>query len=239
MDRAISRKLTALNNQFYQSFSGHFSATRQRLQPGVLRIIDNFPAADYVLDLGCGNGQLANEFNHRDFHFSYLGVDFSGGLLSVAQSHQENPRFSFLELDFTEEKWTKHLPLKTFDVVLSFAALHHIPGYESRLKICQDVHQLLRPGGCFIHSNWQFLKSDRLRKRILPWSTAGIDPADLESGDYLLDWRRGGMGQRYVHYFSEEELIKLAGDSSFQILDTFYSDGKEENLSIYQRWSPI
>lgn len=239
MDQFISRKLTALNNQFYQSFSEHFSATRQRLQPGVLRIIESLPPANDVLDLGCGNGQLANEISSRNFQFNYLGVDFSGGLLSDAQNNQESSQFSFLELDFTAEDWTDHLPLKSFDVVLCFAALHHVPGYDLRSRICRDIHYLLRPGGVFIHSNWQFLKSDRLRKRILPWSTVEIKPEELEPGDYLIDWRRGGKGQRYVHYFSEEELIKLAEESSFQILETFYSDGKEGDLSVYQRWSPI
>jgi hypothetical protein len=59
---------------------------------------------------------------------------------------------------------------------------------------------------------------------------------EVDEGDYLLDWRSGGAGLRYVHHFSEGELAALAESSGFEIVDTFYSDGKEGNLSIYQVW---
>jgi hypothetical protein len=52
----------------------------------------------------------------------------------------------------------------------------------------------------------------------------------------LLDWRSGGTGLRYVHHFSEGELITLAESSGFAVVETFYSDGKEGNLAIYQVW---
>jgi len=59
---------------------------------------------------------------------------------------------------------------------------------------------------------------------------------DVDECDYLLDWRSGGTGLRYVHYFSEEELAKMAESSGFRVVETFYSDGKEGNLAIYQVW---
>jgi len=39
-----------------------------------------------------------------------------------------------------------------------------------------------------------------------------------------------------VHHFNEPELADLAESSGFDVLDTFYSDGKEGNLAIYQTW---
>jgi hypothetical protein len=61
----------------------------------------------------------------------------------------------------------------------------------------------------------------------------------VEQGDYLLDWRRGGLGIRYVHHFSAEELARLAADSGFRIIESFDSDGKEGDLSLYQVWEPV
>jgi hypothetical protein len=88
-------------------------------------------------------------------------------------------------------------------------------------------------------SNWQFLNSVRLRSRIQPWEAVGLTRDQVDEGDYLMDWRRGGYGLRYVHHFSETELSELAHATGFKITETFYSDGEGERLSIYQTWEPL
>jgi hypothetical protein len=123
-----------------------------------------------------------------------------------------------------------------WSLITAFATLHHIPSNEIRSDILKTVHKLLSPGGRFIHSNWQFLNSARLRLRVREWSEAGLTEADVDENDYLLDWRSGGRGLRYVHHFNEGELADLAESSGFQIVQTFYSDGKEGNLAVYQVW---
>ena len=88
----------------------------------------------------------------------------------------------------------------------------------------------------FIHSNWQFLNSEKLKARIQPWATAAIQGSDVDAGDYLLDWRSGGEGVRYVHHFTESELAELAKLTGFRVQDTFYSDGESGDLGLYQIW---
>ena len=100
----------------------------------------------------------------------------------------------------------------------------------------QSVRKLLVPGGRFYHSEWKFLNSERLKKRILPWETIGLDSADVDENDYLLDWRQGGLGLRYVHHFSLAELQNLADDFGFCVGESFYSDGEGGRLSLYQVW---
>jgi (p)ppGpp synthase/HD superfamily hydrolase len=95
---------------------------------------------------------------------------------------------------------------------------------------------LLKPEGRFIHSNWQFLNSEKLKSRIQPWEAAAISSAKVDAGDYLLDWRSGGTGLRYVHHFTEEELSQLAQTSGFRIVESFYSDGGNHKLGLYQIW---
>ena len=62
---------------------------------------------------------------------------------------------------------------------------------------------------------------------------------DVDAHDYLLDWKRGGRGLRYVHHFDELELVELAKTSGFEIIETFYSDGENKRLSLYQIWRKV
>jgi SAM-dependent methyltransferase len=126
--------------------------------------------------------------------------------------------------------------LQPFDLVTAFASLHHLPGSGRRLGFIKTVHALLRPGGRFFHSEWQFLNSERLSQRVQPWQKAGFSAADVEPGDHLLDWRGGGRGLRYVHHFDQAELEALATASGFRVCETFLSDGANGRLGLYQVW---
>lgn len=126
----------------------------------------------------------------------------------------------------------------TFEIVCCFATLHHIPGRANRSRIVRAVRTLLAPGGRFFQAHWQFLNSARLRARVQPWELIGLEAADVDPGDYLLDWRSGGSGLRYVHHFDEAELAELAATSGFRIKESFPSDGQEGNLALYQVWVP-
>jgi hypothetical protein len=123
-----------------------------------------------------------------------------------------------------------------WSLITAFAVLHHIPGEELRLDILKTVHKLLAENGRFILSNWQFLNSERLKRRIKPWETAAISGSEVDAGDYLLDWRSGGDGLRYAHYFTAEELSALAQRAGFQVVDSFLSDGEGKRLGLYQIW---
>jgi SAM-dependent methyltransferase len=235
----------ALNNEFYQTFAENFSATRMRLQPGVMIILEDLPEEADILDLGCGNGELASALASRGQRGRYLGMDFSPELLKIARQKLESfPQFAFIQGNLAAPDWDvkvartaeNRISKPTFDMVTAFATLHHLPGDELRRRNLRKVHELIHPEGCFIHSNWQFLNSKRLRERIQSWSEIGLTPESVDPGDYLLDWRRGGRGLRYVHHFSESELEVLAGETGFCVLESFYSDGKGGDLSLYQVW---
>jgi tRNA (uracil-5-)-methyltransferase TRM9 len=231
----IAAQLVELNRRFYADFGENFSATRGRIQPGVRKIVDQLRGDERILDLGCGNGQLARTLAQSGFHGAYLGLDFSLPLLKDAESQPGAFPVHFQAADLT----TFHFPLSTphFTLITAFAALHHIPSVELRLNILQKAGALLAPGGKFIHSEWQFLNSPKLVARLQPWEQVNLSAAEVDAGDYLLDWRSGGSGLRYAHHFSEPELSQLAAKSGFRVDETFLSDGKERNLALYQVWS--
>lgn len=237
MHPATAARLIEFNRDFYTRFGDSFSATRHRLQPGVRRVLAELKGDESVLDLGCGNGELARELGKRGHRGPYLGLDFSLPLLREADSQPEGLSARFREVDLTKLSSNEEIAESgKWDVVTAFAVLHHIPSEELRLEILQAARSLLAEDGKFILSNWQFLNSEKLRARIQDWSRVGFSEEEVDPGDYLLDWRSGGEGLRYVHHFSEGELSTLAGAAGLKIVDHFYSDGEGGNLSLYQTW---
>lgn len=243
MDYQTIDQLVKINRQFYQSCAHSFSQTRQRVQPGVDRIIQHYISPFFfcnLLDAACGNADILPALENANFRGYYTGIDFSTRLLHENIHQPEMFTARFLERDLSETDWSSDLMRNSFDIICCFAALHHIPGKETRLKLLNSIHALLKPGGTFMFSVWQFQRSIRLKKRIQPWTLAiAINPAELDPGDYLLDWRAAGQTDanlRYVHVYTEEELAELASASQFHLVEQFSSDGKEGNLSDYQVW---
>jgi SAM-dependent methyltransferase len=238
MHRDIAARLIEINRLFYNQFGEAFSATRRRIQPGVRRVLNMLEGDESIVDLGCGNGELARELAKRGHRGPYLGVDFSVPLLRDAQVQPQVFPAKFLQADLTQLSVITEQLLNTghWQLITAFAVLHHIPSTEIRSDILRTIHDLLADDGKFILSNWQFLNSEKLKRRIKPWNTVGMNVSGLDAGDYLLDWHGGGEGLRYVHHFSEEELSALAHETGFAVSETFYSDGETGNLGLYQVW---
>ncbi len=238
MDSTTAARLIQLNKDFYTRFGDSFSATRHRIQPGVRRVLDMLKGDESILDLGCGNGEFIRELAKRGHRGAVLGADFSLPLLREAESQPEDFSAKFVEVDLTKLSVDSNQLARTdhWSLITAFAVLHHIPSTELRLDILRTVRGLLKPDGLFIHSNWQFLNSEKLKGRIKAWEDVSISPSEIEAGDYLLDWRSGGEGLRYVHHFTEVELGELASASGFRVAETFSSDGETGNLGLYQVW---
>jgi len=251
MQAEIIAKLLAINEEFYQRFGAAFAATRRRIQPGVQRILEEILRDGDWLDLGCGSGAILTHWIKSGSKGSYTGLDFSEALLTEARANLEvQPAHDGLEVnyvraDLLDLQWPGLVKRSPLTGVLAFASLHHLPGANNRLRILRQVEQMLKPGGMFIHSEWQFQHSPKLMSRVQPWSIVGLAETDVEEGDTLLDWRHtsgdqaGERGLRYVHLFQRGELADLARESGFTITHEFESDGKGGNLALYQVWKKI
>ena len=164
MKPEITQYLIELNHKFYTDFGESFSATRGRIQPGVRRILDSLNRNETILDLGCGNGEVARTLARDGHRGAYLGLDFSLPLLSDAESVPEGFSAEFREVDLTSTQWgviasrywrrgnlpfTRRLLRRSaprndkYDIVFSFATLHHIPSNEIRLDILKNRSQLI------------------------------------------------------------------------------------------------
>jgi len=47
------------------------------------------------------------------------------------------------------------------------------------LEYFDKARAMLRSGGRFIHSEWQFMNSEKLKDRIQPWEDAGLSSEDV------------------------------------------------------------
>jgi len=106
------------------------------LAGGVLEWLDPKPG-EYVLDLGCGDGQLTRRIADSGAHV--LGVDASAEMVAAARERGlEAEHASAEELPFRDA---------TFDAVFSNAVLHWVRGQDAMLG---QVHRVLKPGSRFV-----------------------------------------------------------------------------------------
>lgn len=224
-----------LNRAFYQRFATAFAETRGRPQPGVLECLSPLGLRESLLDLGCGNGNLAAALADRGHEGLYVGLDFSVQLLEAARSSVEHPSATFEKADLAEPGWSEGLG-SPFDWICLLAVAHHIPGGRRRQRLAREAAAQLRPGGRLLVSVWNFMEEPHLAERVVPWSEADLSEGQVDPGDYLLDWRRGGRGLRYVHLFSPEELAALAGSAGLDLVETRFAGGDSGRLNLLQVW---
>ncbi len=236
MKPALVQRLNEINRDFYTRFAGAFAESRSLTQSSLRRVLDRVPPGGRVLDLGCGHGRVAHLLDQHRPGARYLGLDFSDDLLRLARDGAvglERIETEFMPADLTEPGWARVLESRRFEAALALAVLHHIPGYENRRSILRDLGRHLSPAGSLVISTWQFTTNERMRRKIVSWDRVHVDPAGLEAGDHLLNWKRGGYGYRYCHLIDLNELSRLAAESGLVVEETFYADGKEGNLSLF------
>jgi tRNA (uracil-5-)-methyltransferase TRM9 len=231
----IAQLLVQLNRQFYDQFADSFVASRPAPLPGVERLLTYVPDDSALLDVGCGHGQLAMALHRMERRVHYVGVDASARLIEharrlISQLQRTHITAQFIVLDVTQSDWTSHLPHSHYQTVALLALLHHIPGMDRRVELLRRAASCLTPDGAMLVSTWQFLRSERLRRRLQPWHLIGLRPEDVEPGDYLLDWQRDGRGLRYCALIDAAALDRLAEAAGLRIAEMFYAGQDDLNL---------
>ena len=242
MDAELVNKLLEINRTFYSQFGGDFSDTRSSEHLNIEPFREYLRNDIRLLDVGCGNGRLAGALELAGYSLDYVGVDGSVELLARAESsfsQLNHIRTEFRYIEITAPQWNTSLrEFAPFDVIVALAVLHHIPSFDLRVRVLHEIHSLLKHDGIFVMSNWQFTRSERLKEKIVPWERVEIGVAGernhwrLDNGDYLMDWKRGGTGYRYVHLIEPKEVEQLAKASGFQVVKQFYADNDLNLFSI-------
>ncbi len=229
MDSEVVARLRALNRTFYEKLAAPFAQTRSHPQPGFFLLLDHLPVPCLrLLDVGCGEGRFGRFLQEHSAVEEYVGVDLSPQLLARAREAVDG---TFLVRDLSRPRSLEHVG--DFPAVACLAVLQHIPGRENRLGLLQEIVSHLSPEGRLFISTWQFLDSERQRRKIAPWGAVELSPDQVEDNDYLLTWRRDGFGLRYVCYIDSTEMRALAQEAGLNVVEQFRSDGREGNLNLY------
>jgi SAM-dependent methyltransferase len=152
-----------------------------------------------ILNIGCG-------FPIDEIHFApkigrWVSTDISSQTVRKAKmlSDFELPQHFSTNYSFVEADSAK-LPFddETFDAVLSFSTIDHIPGRDKRKSVCSEIFRVTRRGGHSIItvpnklSVFYFVRSERKQK---------------------------DSGKWYEHCFTPRELRQLLTDSGFEIVE--------------------
>jgi SAM-dependent methyltransferase len=251
--------LCAINRDFYDRVAAEFSATRDHPWPGWTPVLAELaPGPLSVLDVGCGNGRfaafLAEARQAPLSSLEYLGLDASEPLLAQARARSlgAGVRFERRDLlrDLPDGDSAASLPAGPYDLISVFGFLHHVPAFEARCVLLQELGARLAARGLLAVTVWCFGESERLHGRSLSWqsynetASAKIDLAQLEPGDQLLRWggRKPAAGRaapvRYCHLADEAEVGRLLaavgrGASGLCLGDRYRADGRSGDLNQY------
>ena len=125
----------------YDAIAAQYLATRTEDSADVQllgELIQRLPRGAQVLDAGCGSGVPVTRILSRAFQVT--GVDFSEAQIALAR--QLVPEAQFVCQDMTELTF----PDNSFDAVVSYYAIIHIPREEHR-QLLAKFYRLLKPAG--------------------------------------------------------------------------------------------
>ena len=126
----------AMNNPLRGFVQRHYEAPRLKgLAKGT---------ADSVLEIGCGQGVGARIIYDLFSPERYVGIDLDPRMVRRARKKAGAlPNATFMEGDVTNLE----LPDGTFDLVVDFGIVHHVPVWREALA---EVHRTLKPHGEFL-----------------------------------------------------------------------------------------
>ncbi|MBL1095783.1 class I SAM-dependent methyltransferase [Streptomyces coffeae] len=106
-----------------------------------------------ILDLACGTGSISDRALRRFPKATSIGVDLDPALLTIARGHfTAESRVTFVTADLRDPEWTRRLPHRAYDAVLSSTALHWLRSEELSVLYSQ-VAGVLREGGAFLNAD--------------------------------------------------------------------------------------
>lgn len=146
-----------------------------------------------ILDIGCANGRNLEPFLLKNF--TCYGIDLSKGLLRIAREHYPKAHFIYanaIKLPF---------PDNSFDYVVSFAVLHHLPP-KYHAQAFKEIFRVLKPDGRAYIAVW-----NKLQPRF--WFTPKETSIPWKLANKTID--------RYYYFFNYWELKKLLQQTGFTI----------------------
>ncbi len=190
----------------FNSIANEFSDTRQYPWGEVEEFIQGYKG-EIAIDLGCGNGRHLSLLQ-KQFKIA-IGLDFSREMLYQAIKYSEKNKGGLVQGEMVS------LPFKDSisDVVICIASLHHIPSQRQRLKVLENINNILKKGGEGLIGVWAIEHSrfDGIREEIRK-----------QNGDFYIPWKSNknkdkDTHERFYHIYQKKEFRGLIERSSLSL----------------------
>jgi 2-polyprenyl-6-hydroxyphenyl methylase/3-demethylubiquinone-9 3-methyltransferase len=195
-----STEKPGFESESYRYSDSKLNASHRYLLPRVASGLNGLKSrgARTVIDIGCGNGSVANSI--AELGFEVMGVDASSD--GIAQASRAYPRLRFERRSVYEELQGE---FGAFDVVLSLEVIEHLYDPRAFLRV---AHKLLQPGGHIIlstpfHGYW---------KNLAIASMGGFDAHFNSLADH-----------GHIKFWSIETMTKLLGETGFDVNATYFA----------------
>lgn len=260
MNKQKMQKILEQTKGFYNEIASDFSDTRGHWWRGFGDFARYVKPGDKVLDIGCGNGRMAEIF--ADSKIEYLGIDNSEELIKIARERFKGKPWVKFEvgdiLDFIppptkgrlggvgrsfSKKTANHpLPLLgkegDYNLVLLIAVLHHLPNRHLRIQALKNIHDILQPGGRLVMVNWNLWQVFGWKKkfRYYPYLFNWLEKIRLGGwgiSDAFVPWKSGGRNtKRYIHSFTKGETRRMLRQAGFIIEELEFKAKSEDKKGI-------
>jgi len=137
---------TEENSQTFLDLGRYFVPEREAQIETLTEAADPGEGERTVLELGCGEGLLAEALLQRYPDCRVVGLDGSPAMLAAARKRLQSfgERFRGARFDLADRSWrTPGFPVHA---VISSLAIHHLDG-EAKRALYHDLFRLLQPGG--------------------------------------------------------------------------------------------
>ncbi|MDD5621132.1 MAG: class I SAM-dependent methyltransferase [Candidatus Pacebacteria bacterium] len=213
MNLSYATSLLNKNKEDYNRIADSFDSKRGYIPKDFEYMQKFIKKNEKVLDLGCGNGRLAELIDDE-----YLGADVSEELIRIAKEKYPDKRFIILNNSL-------RFPFKNdeFDKVFCLSVFHHTPSKAFRKQLIQEIKRILKPGGILILTVWNLKGNKKTKEMLWKYSFKKIFfKSKLDFKDIFYPWKdsKGNiLAERYVHVFSQRELKRLILKQRFKILE--------------------
>ena len=166
------------------------------LQPSERALLSYLPRdCGDVLEFGCGHGALTRQVARRAR--SVVALDLSPEMIRLARVRSSgHSNIDYRVADITQT----HLPVAAFDVVISVAAVHHVPLTETVERLAAAV----RPGGWLLIQDLVARRGlRRLPVNALAWLVRRLRATqgphgNTHAGEVANIYREHGRGEHYL-----------------------------------------
>jgi tRNA (uracil-5-)-methyltransferase TRM9 len=193
--------MSTMINVFDQIASGWYNFRHRSIFRSELETLAQKWQRGRLLNVGCAHGPDFLPFRNG---FELHGVDFSSGMLQLAQKYARK-----FKLDFKlAEADARSLPYadSSFDWAIAVATYHHIEDKEERLEAFKELYRVLKPGSEAFITVW-----NRWQPRF--W---------LKTKNTLVPWRsKNKTLYRYYYLFSYRELEEMTRKAGFEVMKSF------------------